>query len=148
MNKIVERGQSLWETLLALAMAGLIAFGVIKLTSFAVKDTRFSKDQSQATAMAQEKIGIIIKEKNDDETAFWNSLPSNTTDPSHLGYCLLTSVIDKTGALTLPTTDPDYIKAKMAQIIVKVFWDEKGEGADCDGKSYSHSIQFDTYVTN
>ena len=148
-------GQGLWEVIIALAIAGLVAVGLVRATSTSIKSSRFSADQSQLTALAQQKIASIVDYKNKNYQTFWSGssyfpdgLPGNTRqEPSAAGdYCLFTIITDVSGQLL--TTTPGYTEAKMVQINVKVFWDEKGAGAQCNGLDFNHSLNFDTYVTN
>jgi len=148
-----QEGQSLIEVIIALAIAGLVAVGLVRATTVSIKGSRYSIDQSKITALAQKQIATIVDYRNSNPGDFWEGnyypLDFNRQDDTIPGYCLLTTVIDAT--LTpglLPTTTPDYANAKMAQINVKVFWDEKGTGTQCAGKDYNHSLSFDTYVTN
>ena len=146
-----EKGQSLIEIIVALALASLVAVGLVRVTTVSIKGSRYSSDQSKITALAQRQIARIVDHENKD-TSFWNGgvnyYPAgfDQQDDSLEGYCLYTTVTDV--SVALPTTTPDYGKAKMAKINVKVFWDEKAGTAQCAGKNYSHSLSFDTYVTN
>lgn len=146
-NKL-EKGQSLLEIIVALALASLVAVGLVRATTTSIKGSRYSADQSRMTALAQKQIARIIDHKNENRS-FWNGgasyYPSgfNRQDYNSEGYCLYTTVTDATSELGLP--DPD---AKMAKINVKAFWDEKGGGTQCASRSYNYSLSFDTYVTN
>lgn len=146
--QISNDGQGLWEVIIALAIAGLVAIGLVRATSTSIKSSRFSADQSQLTALAQQKIALIVDHKNKNYNSFWGGqyFPDGFVNPDSTteGSCLLTTVTPG----QLPTTTPDYAEAKMVQINVKVFWDEKGAGAQCNGLDFNHSLNFDTYVTN
>lgn len=143
-----QKGQSLWEVIIALAIVGLVITGLAKAITMAVKGSRFSASQSSATVMTQKKIAELIDKKNKDWISFWAMTSLGiSTDTSNEGYCLLTLVTDVT-ADNLPTETPNWTSAKMAKISVDVFWDEKGSGNDCNSKSYSHKLHFDTYATN
>ena len=142
-----QEGQSLIEVIIALAIASLVAVGLVRATTVSIKGSRYSIDQSKVTARAQKKIADIIDYKNSHPTEFWGGSyhpPDEYVDSE--GYCLHSAITDVSG--NLPTTTPDHANAKMAQINVKVFWDEKGTGTQCAGKDYNHSLSFDTYVTN
>ena len=141
-------GQGLWEVIIALAIAGLVAVGLVRATSTSIKSSRFSADQSQLTALAQQKIAQIVDHKNKNYNSFWGGqyFPAGFVNPdsSTEGSCLLITVTPG----ELPTTTPGYAEAKMVQINVKVFWDEKGSGTQCNSLDFNHSLNFDTYVTN
>lgn len=142
-----EKGQSLIEIIVALALASLVAIGLVRVTTTSVKGSRYSSDQSKMTALAQKKIAVIVDHEN-QSTSFWNGGISyypagfSRQDYSTDGYCLYTTVTDETAQLVLPAP------AKMAKINVKVFWDEKGAGTQCNGLNFNYSLSFDTYVTN
>lgn len=142
-------GQSLMEVIIALAVASLVAVGLVRVGATAVKSGRFSRDQSRMVNFAQGKIATIVDYKNTNPDAFWtvSYYPPNfdTVDYNEAeGYCVMTSVTP----VVLPPETPNFAEAKMVQINVKIFWDEKGAGTQCDGKDFNHSLNFDTYVTN
>ena len=157
-NKGFEWGQSLWEVIIALAIASLIALGLVKATGSAVRGSRFSADQSQLTALAQEKIAKIVDCKNKFPVIFWNSYASNQNpiwdctgiekvDKSLNDTCFKTKIND--GKNDWPGGSPPP-NAKMAIITVDVFWGAKNNNPDCDTShtGYSHSLHFETNVTN
>lgn len=138
-----ENGQSLWEVIIALAIAALIAVGLVRITSSAIKGTRYSSDQNQVTALAQKTIAEIIDQKNQNPQSFWAVFPPPSEEMVGI-YCIRKEIKDAP-ALVLPD--------RMAQILIDVYWDQKGSSSDCrsvsDGKAnYQHYLHFDTYVTN
>lgn len=144
-----QLGQSLWEVIVALAIAGLIALGLVRATSSAVKSSRFSKDQSKATSLAQAKTGEIIEYKNSNSASFWENVGNSPeewvySEDINPPFCTLATVhLD-----SLPTATPDYAQSKMARILVTVYWDQKGEDSSCEAGNYDYSISLETYVTN
>jgi len=142
-----EKGQSLIEIIVALALASLVAVGLVRVTTTSIKGSRYSSDQSRMTALAQKQIAEIIDYKNAHPDVFWDwgYNPLDEENASE-GYCLDPSVTNVSSLL--PTETPDYANAEMAKITVKVFWDEKGAGIQCASKNYNYSLNFDTYVTN
>ena len=141
-----EKGQSLIEIIVALAIASLVAVGLVRVTTTSIKGSRYSSDQSKITARAQKKIAEIIDYKNAHPDVFWGwtyTLPDE--EVSSEGYCLDSTITNVSDQLHPTPPDPD---AQMALINVKVFWDEKGAGTQCAGKKYNYSLSFDTYVTN
>lgn len=143
MTNTGENGQSLLEVLIALAVASLVVLGLVRAGSYAIKNTRFSKDQVLASSLAQEKIAELINERNLDKEAFFSSIPSST-EVTEDDFCFLIKKIFS----SLPTETPNYSEAKMCHITVDVYWDEKGAGTQCNSKNYFHNLHFDTYVTN
>ena len=139
-----EKGQSLIEIIVALALASLVAVGLVRVTTTSIKGSRYSSDQSKITALAQKKIAEIIDYKNANPIGFWTYIPLEEYIASD-GYCLHPAITDVSDQLHPTPPDPE---AKMALINVKVFWDEKGAGIQCASKNYNYSLNFDTYVTN
>lgn len=144
-----EIGQTLWEVVIALAIAGIIAVGLVKVTGSSVKTTRYSTDQSQMTALAQQKISQIINSKNQDPNSFFNNPASfnQINIPEGEDYCLKTEVKDSSSIL--PTDTPNYLSAKMVTISVDVFWNRKtNDLSGCNNSIFSHTLHFETNVTN
>jgi len=141
-----QKGQSLIEIIVALALASLVAVGLVRVTTTSIKGSRYSSNQSKITALAQKKIAEIIDYKNANPGQFWGwtyTLPDEEVTSE--GYCLDSNITNVSDQLHPTPPDPE---AKMALINVKVFWDEKGAGIQCASKNYNHSLNFDTYVTN
>lgn len=151
-----QNGQSLWEVLIALMLASLVALGLVRVSTTSVKSSSFSSEQSRMTAYAQQRMSEIVDFKNKNQDLFWDGtqyFPSpgpvgeniwrELNDTEH--YCTISTVSDANSLI--PTEAPDYVNAKMKVINVKIFWEE-GSGTDCDGKEYVHNLSFDTYVTN
>jgi Tfp pilus assembly protein PilV len=154
MNEKSCQGQSLWEVIIALSIAGLIALGLVRATSSSVKSTRFSSDQSLMTARAQERMAQIINYKNQEPKKFWETeyfqLPPGIGENGDYfpedDYCLLTRFTDLTS--TLPAGTPNLAAAKMLKISVTIFWDRAGSGSQCENYSFNHQLMFETNVTN
>lgn len=138
-----EKGQSLWEVVIALTVAALIAVGLVRITGSAIKGTRYSSDQNQATALAQKTIAQIIDQKNQNPQSFWEVFPLPSGEMVGI-YCLRKEIKEA----------PDSPAAgRMAQILIDVYWDRKGSSSDCGSVSvgkanYQHFLHFDTYVTD
>ncbi|MGI5826138.1 MAG: type IV pilus modification PilV family protein [Patescibacteria group bacterium] len=156
------KGQSLFEIVVALAIVALVAVGLVRATSFSVKNTRFSTDQTKLTSLAQKRINQIIDYKNNKSKAFFDGhyLPffsvdfpcqgSGTTcteEPENEDYCLaITALLDNPSEI--PTLAPNYASAKVVTIQVNVYWERGGSGADCGTHEYNHSINFMTKIAN
>ena len=150
------KGQSLFEVIIALAVAGLISLGLVATVTNSIKGARFSSSENQATALAQKRLSEIVNLRNTDWDTLWNIQYSPVATVVN-EYCLLTVASDVTTS-ELPTTTPNYSLAKMLKINVEVFWDEKtsinpcsltqrcGTGGTHD--NYNHCLHFETYVTN
>lgn len=64
-------GQSLVEVLASMTVVLFIVFGLFSLTTYSIKKSTFSKNQSLATKYAQEKLEEIraLRDRNPEE--FW-----------------------------------------------------------------------------
>ena len=153
--KIKNRGQSIIEVIVALAITGLIAIGIVKVTSTSVKSSRYSTDETKATQIAEKIIAENRNESESDPDNFW--LRVNTgigIIPADIDSQFCPLVVLLNNKSDLPTDMPDFANANMAQITVYVFWDLKDSGsASCSSlgngnANYSHKIQLDSYVTN
>lgn len=153
-------GQGLWEVIIALAIAGLVAIGLVRATSTSIKSSRFSADQSQVTALAQGKIAKIVDYKNKNAKAFWDNLNDFGSpnivlaagivkeDSSSLSDTCFITAVNSNADWSGPTpTDPN---AKMAKITVDVYWGSKNSAPDCVSGTgdYSYTLHFETNVTN
>lgn len=136
-------GQSLWEVIIAIALVALVAVGLVRASSFGVRNTRFSEDQSRLTSLAQERIGQVINYINDNYHSFWAApaRPASILEDDYRAegdYCLATSVVD-------PGEVP-----QMAVITVRVFWESKNDfnpsSPDCEDVYFNHSLTFETKV--
>lgn len=154
-----NQGQSLFEIIIALTIVSLVAIGLVKASSFSVKNVRFSVDQNKLTSLAKKRIAQIIDQKNTDPVSFWNGtqyFPKQnfpcltgsfcTEENIDEGYCLTIAVSDTSAQI--PTGTPNYLSAKMATIEVNVFWEQGADGKDCGENSYRHRLNFKTNVTN
>ncbi len=148
-----NRGQSLWEVIIALGIAGLVALGLVRATSSSVKSTRFAADQSRLSALAQKRLAEVIEYKNRKGPDFWGvGFPLQPGQMGILGqelpvdedYCLFTKITNATG--DLPASAP--AGSLMARIEVTVFWESQGEGSDCSETKFNHKLIFSTNVTN
>ncbi|MBU2577210.1 type II secretion system GspH family protein [Patescibacteria group bacterium] len=150
MNK--QKGQSLWEIIIALTIASLVAVGLIRSTSTAVKTTRFSRDQTEATALAQKKLSSIVDSRYSDPAVFWTRVPNPGDtynyphDISNVGYCIKSSLFNDYNSLDSST--PNRVSAKLVKVSVDIYWAEEGAGTDCGSKNYQYTLHFDTHVSN
>lgn len=139
-----NKGQSLIEVLVAITIASLVAIALVRATGTSIKNSTYSRDQSAATDLAQQKINTIIDYKNQNPTTFFLNYPSfpSYSDVVSSGFCL------KTAITAVPITNPDDPNAKMAKIVETVFWEDIGGGSDCNARSYKYKASFETNITN
>lgn len=160
MRKTHEQGQSLLEVIIALSIAALIVVGLARVSLSAIRSSRFSQDQSLVTSLGQKMLSLMESEKNTDPERFWPAVEAcqDTTDgcnhslqgygfENFVGeYCYVMKVANAYSLL--PLTTPNYANAKMAKIMVDVYWEEKGAGLECQNKIFSHKVHLESYVTN
>lgn len=65
-----EKGQSLFEVVLALAVAALIIIAIVALATISIRNASFSRDQSLTTRYAQEAIEWLRGQRDEDWDAF------------------------------------------------------------------------------
>ncbi len=65
-----EKGQSLFEALLALAVAALIIIAIVALATTSIRNASFSRNQSLTTRYAQEAIEWLRGQRDEDWDAF------------------------------------------------------------------------------
>ncbi|HUV72184.1 MAG TPA: prepilin-type N-terminal cleavage/methylation domain-containing protein [Clostridia bacterium] len=141
MNRFFSKGQSLVEVIVALAIAALVAVGLVKATSFGIKNTRFSSNQSQLKSIAQKNINEIIRNQQLNYQQFWEGpidLPAefeSSTFYDDEDYCLTRKVTDATDG-----------SEKKAKIEIEIFWESKDENVPCSNVGYNHSFKLSTYV--
>lgn len=65
-----EKGQSLFEVVLALAVAALIIISIVALATISIRNANFSRNQSLATRYAQEAIEWLRGQRDEGWDAF------------------------------------------------------------------------------
>jgi len=65
-----EKGQSLFEVVLALAVAALIIIAIVALATISIRNANFSRNQSLTTRYAQEAIEWLRGQRDEDWDAF------------------------------------------------------------------------------
>jgi Tfp pilus assembly protein PilV len=65
-----EKGQSLFEVVLALAIAALIIIAIVALATISIRNANFSRNQSLATRHAQESIEWLRGQRDEDWDTF------------------------------------------------------------------------------
>ncbi len=97
------KGETLVEVLVALGIITVVASALVGVVVTSMGNTRFSKDQNQATQYAQEGMEIV-RQKRDDDYAAFRAIATGT-------YCL------DGGSTTL---DPDCTTANVGSYLRKV----------------------------
>jgi hypothetical protein len=89
-----ERGQSLFEVVVAIAISALIIVTIVSLTSSSIQNSSYSKDKTLASTYVQEATEWLRGQRNNDiasflthtETPLW-CLNDLSTAWSHVGAC-------------------------------------------------------------
>jgi Tfp pilus assembly protein PilV len=67
-----EKGQSLFEVVLALAVAALIIIAIVVLATISIRNASFSRNQSLTTRYAQEAIEWLRGQRDEGWDAFYD----------------------------------------------------------------------------
>jgi Tfp pilus assembly protein PilV len=129
-----EAGQSLFEIVLALAIATLIVVALVGLTSSVIRNTTFSKNKTLATRHAQEATEWLRGERDADFDAFfvWATTPlwclkSLSWTEATVGSCTAGAEIGDTifkreVAFVQSTVLVDGLPKNVVETDVKVYW--------------------------
>lgn len=149
-SRKMPKGQSIIEVIVALAVVGLMAMGIVKISSSSVRNARYSNEQTNAIALAEKQIAELKAYAINEEQVFWN-LPYSNSDSSG-EYCYLVEATTATDeGIKLPTTAPRYVEGNVAQVKVYVYWGKKGDDSLCNipaigSINYDRQLEFDTLI--
>lgn len=123
-----NKGQSLFEVLLALFIITLIIVAVVILSTISISNSLFSKNKTLASKYTQEAIEWVRSEKESDINLFFTNLTGT--------YCLDQSYFDNPGVCgeleiitdTIFTREMVFTKnGNIANVLITTFWtDSKG----------------------
>lgn len=124
-----EKGQSLFEVVLALAVAALIIVAIITLATISIRNASFSRNQSLATRYAQEAIEWLRGQRDEDWDAFaaraltplWCLKSLSWTD-TVIGGCGSSDFISDT--IFKREISFTFLNASNIDTGVKVFWED------------------------
>ena len=118
-----NRGQSIVEVVVALALIAAVVLGLVKVTITSINNAAFARDQRSATKYAQEGIENARKLKEEDEVAFWNKSGAEIATFGNFTRTITYTVIEA---------------QKKMDVLVEVSWqDSKG----------THKSSLQTYLT-
>ena len=147
-----QRGESLFEVIIALAIVGITAAGIVKISSTSVKNARYANEQTGAVALGEKKIAELKARSVNEYQTFWADLSLSSGIDGQ--YCYLVSKVDLSSDPMnyLPTESPNYASAGLIKGVVTIFWDAKGTVLACNtfanGKlNYNRFIELSTLVT-
>ena len=111
-------GQSLFEVVVALAVVGLTAIGIVRLSATSIKNARYASEETGAVAFAEKKIAELKAYSVNHKEEFWSS-PYNENGV-YEQYCyLVESVIE---GQVFPTEIPRYSDSSLASVNAYVYW--------------------------
>lgn len=124
----MEKGQSLFEVVLSLAVVTLIIVALVALTSTSIRNANFSRNKSLATRFTQEAIEWLRGERDGDWDAFatraltpW-CLKSLDWNDAKVGGCGSTDLIS--GTIFSREVTFSIIDAVNIDTEVKVYWQD------------------------
>lgn len=128
-----SKGQTLVETIIALAVATLIVSALVVGATVSIKNARLAKDQSLATKYAQEAIERARSYRDQNGwTEFWDDKIASPTPETDYPGSIFTRTVTYGNSETIPGA------ADRAKVTVTVQWTEG---------SREHQSKLDTYLT-
>lgn len=115
-----EKGQSLIEVILALAVALLVIVALVRLTVTSIRNAQFAKNKARATQYAQESMEEARRLRDEEGGAFFVD-----------GYC---DVSDEDLGLFTRNRDCN-LNGNVMEITVTVEWSESGESREVELKT-------------
>ena len=76
----VNTGQALVEVVFAIGMMALVVIGLIKVSTIALKNAQFAKNQARATEYARKAMEEVRQERDQNPIDFWNRMGTFETD--------------------------------------------------------------------
>lgn len=97
----LQKGQSLFEVVVSLAIAALIVLAIVSLTSNSIRNAVYSRNNSQAALRAQEAIEWLRGQRDSNIDEFFDNvlIPTyclDNLDWTNQGACGTTEVINGT----------------------------------------------------
>mgnify|MGYP001565329262 FL=1 len=140
-----EKGQSLFEVVLALWVITAICVGIVSLTASSIRNASFSKNKTLAGRYAQEASEWLRSERDTDFIAFQTHALTTTwclsaLDWTKVGVCGGSDNIPNTPLLRDVTFSSDLVSGKtIIEANIRVYW------TDAQG---SHETRNVTYFTD
>lgn len=77
-NLIFEKGQSLFEVVVAIAMSALIITAIVAIASYSIQGSSYSRDKNLASGFVEEAMEWLRQERDQNPNVFAaNSIPGN-----------------------------------------------------------------------
>lgn len=137
-----EKGQSIFELVIALAVTVLIITGIIQVVTISIRNANFSKTQAEATRYAQQATEWLRAERNSGWDTFYSRAATGDWCLKDLGWtgpgvCRPDDFISQTSflrSLKLRSSDAKTVNAE-----IRVSW------TDSQGR---HESKVDTVLVN
>lgn len=131
-----ERGQSLFEVVLALAIATIIIVAMVALASLAIRNSNFSRNKTLATRYSQEATEWLRGERDTDFDAFFvraanplYCLKSLSWTESTIGPCtdgqeIPGTLFKREIGFIRTTVDVGGVPKNVVEAEIKVYWQD------------------------
>ena len=128
-----NQGQSLIETIISLTVAFLVISSLVAGVVMAIRNTRFAKNQSLATKLAQEAIEKVRAYRDQNG---WSVFKANCGNEAAVGFTNLPSPFDSLS--TDPIQCVEDGSPERVKVTVTISWSEGGR---------VHQSKLTTYLT-
>lgn len=124
----MNKGQSLFEVVVALAISALVIVALVSLVSSSIRNANFSKNKSLASTYAQEASEWLRGERDNSVTDFLNNTLTPTWCLANLnwnspGVCPTGAVISGTNFTRVGSFTTNFVGGKnIVEANIKVFW--------------------------
>lgn len=138
-KNIIERGQSLFEVVVAVSISALMVTGIVILASNSIQNSSYSRDKTIASTYAQQATEWLRKERDQNYEVFASKALyerglggdiyyclNDLSWPNFSGWCSDGSFVEGSSTFTrvikFPSCnpcDPDLVEAEVA-----VYWDD------------------------
>lgn len=127
--KIFQKGQSLFELVVAIAMSALVIVTIVSLVTNAIRSSTFSKDNALAAAIASDGMEWLRSQRDDNINTFLDNVTTpiwcfTTLDWGSPGSCVATNQIDnlftREGDFTVSTPSGK----TLINATINVYWND------------------------
>jgi Tfp pilus assembly protein PilV len=137
MRFIAEKGQSLFEVVVALAVSALIITGVVSVATNSIQNSAYARDKTLAANYVQETMEWMRSERDKNASIFLSHAPgtwcfvdlSGWVTPNHAGNCLASEYISGSSKFKRQVifSVSDFSGKKLVEVDTTVSWsDSKG----------------------
>src|SRR5688572_26426225 len=91
---MIEKGQSLFEVVIALAISAIVIIALVSVVSSSIQNANFSRDKTLASNYVQETIEWLRSQRDNDITTFETNtqipnwcFQTLSWNPAQIGFC-------------------------------------------------------------